>query len=191
MNHSVAATIRKLTLAPLLAAVMLIYLYIVQPLIFGSVEMLIQQLALLSLFPILAYPVQPLLRTFREKGREGQRHLAMIFAFIGYLQDCILNITGYASGELCMIGWVYLLSGVLILVLNRIFHLRASGHGAGIGAAMCLPVALGYPETLLISIPLLCLVCWSSLETKRHTLPQLFGGTLIPAALTLLFMMIR
>ncbi len=37
MKRSSALTIRKFTLAPLLAAFMLIYLYIVQPEIFGSI----------------------------------------------------------------------------------------------------------------------------------------------------------
>ena len=39
MNRSITApAVRKLTLAPLLAAVMLLYLYTVQPGIFGSVR---------------------------------------------------------------------------------------------------------------------------------------------------------
>lgn len=105
MNRSITApAVRKLTLAPLLAAVMLLYLYTVQPGIFGSVRVLFQQLLFLSLFPLLAYPVQPLIPVFRDKGRDGQRHLAMIFAFIGYLLTCILNIYTGASKELCLIG---------------------------------------------------------------------------------------
>ena len=56
MNHPIAQTIRKLTLAPLLAAVMLIFLYAVQPEILGSAEVLFRQLFFLSLFPLLAYP---------------------------------------------------------------------------------------------------------------------------------------
>ena len=98
MDRSITASaVRKLTLAPLLAAVMLIYLYAVQPGIFGSVRMLFQQLLFLSLFPLLAYPVQPLIPAFRNKGRDGQRHLAMIFAFVGYLLTCILNV--YAAHQ--------------------------------------------------------------------------------------------
>ena len=50
MNRSITApAVRKLTLAPLLAAVMLLYLYTVQPGIFGSVRVLFQQLLFLSL----------------------------------------------------------------------------------------------------------------------------------------------
>lgn len=47
MSHSMALTIRKLTLAPLMAALMLIYLYCVRSDIFGSVQMLVMQLLFL------------------------------------------------------------------------------------------------------------------------------------------------
>lgn len=186
MKYSIAYTVRKITLAPLLAAVMLLCLYAVQPQIFGSVYVLFWQVLFLSLFPLLAYPIQPLLPTFLNKGRDGQRYLAMIFAFVGYLADCILNFCTAASRELRLIGWVYFLSGILILTLNRLCGVRASGHAAGIGAAASLLVALGYPETLTVSLPLLGLVCWASITAKRHTLPQLIGGIMIPTALTAL-----
>ena len=186
MDRSTALTIRKLTLAPLMAAFMLIFLYVIQPAIFGTIPVLLRQLFFLSLLPLLAYPVQPLISSFRDKGRNGQRYLAMIFAFIGYLLNCILNSCTHASKELQLIGWVYFLSGITILLLNRLCGLRASGHAAGVGAVVALLTALGYPKTLVVTIPLLCLVCWASIAAKRHTLPQFIGGTLIPTLLTAL-----
>ena len=192
MNRSFALTIRKFTLAPLLAAFMLIYLYIVQPEIFGfifvpgNILVLIRQLLFLSLFPLLAYPMQPLIPAFRDKGRDGQRHLAMISAFIGYLLNCILNICTHAPRELQMIGWVYLLSGIMILLLNRLCGFRASGHAAGVGAVIGIPVVLGHSSAMIISIPLMIVVCWASITTKRHTIPQFTGGLLIPIMWTLL-----
>ena len=168
--------------APLLAAVMLVFLYAAQPEIFGSLGGLLRQLLFLSLFPLLAYPVQPMIPSFREKGREGQRHLAMIFAFAGHLFDGIVNICVPSSRELILIGWVYLLSGIAILLCNRLFRLRASGHAAGVGAVIGLLVLTGHPRTLAVTLPLLFLVFWASIAAKRHTLPQLIGGTLIPIA---------
>ena len=182
MNASAARIIRICTLAPLLAAVMLVFLYAAQPEIFGSLGGLLRQLLFLSLFPLLAYPVQPLIPSFREKGREGQRHLAMIFAFAGYLLNGIVNICVHPSRELSLIGWVYLLSGITILLCNRIFQLRASGHAAGIGAVIGLLTLTGHPGTLVVALPLLFLVFWSSIAAKRHTLSQLISGTLIPVA---------
>ena len=190
MDHSItdtiAYTIRKATLAPLLAAVMLIFLYAVQPGVFDSAADLFRQLFFLSLFPLLAYPIHPMIPVFRDKGRDGQRYLAIIFALIGYLLNSILNLCIGASQELRLIGWVYFLSGVIMLILNRLCGFRASGHAAGVSAIVCLLVALGYQETLIVSLPLLILVCWASIVTKRHTLAQLGGGLLIPMALTAL-----
>ena len=157
MNASAARIIRICTLAPLLAAVMLVFLYAAQPEIFGSLGGLLRQLLFLSLFPLLAYPVQPMIPSFREKGREGQRHLAMIFAFAGHLFDGIVNICVPSSRELILIGWVYLLSGIAILLCNRLFRLRASGHAAGVGAVIGLLVLTGHPRTLAVTLPLLFL----------------------------------
>ena len=187
MNDSAARMIRIGTLAPLLAAGMLGFLYAAQPGVFGSLGGLLRQLLFLSLFPLLAYPIQPLIPSFREKGREGQRHLAMIFAFAGYLLNGIVNIYVRPSGELILIGWVYLLSGIAILLCNRLFRLRASGHAAGVSAIIGLLVLTGHPETLAVTLPLLLLVFRASITAKRHTLPQMIGGTLIPIAWTVLF----
>ena len=186
MSHSMALTIRKLTLAPLMAALMLIYLYCVRSDIFGSVQMLVMQLLFLSIFPLFAYPLQPLIPRYREQGREGQRHLAMLFAFIGYWFDCTFNFNLNVEKELSMVGWVYLLSGVLILFLNCLCKLHVSGHAAGISAAASLPIALGHPEVLLIGIPVMMLIFTASIKSKRHTMPQLIGGALIPVILTLI-----
>lgn len=190
MKDSAARIIRICTLAPLLAAVMLVFLYAAQPEVFGSLGGLLRQLLFLSLFPLLAYPVQPLIPSFREKGREGQRHLAMIFAFAGYLFNGIVNICVHSSRELSLIGWVYLLSGITILLCNRFFRLRASGHAAGVGAVIGLLTLTGHPGTLVATLPLLFLVFWSSIAAKRHTLPQLIGGTLIPVVWSVLLIQI-
>ena len=181
MNHSAAHILRKCTVAPLLAAGMLVFLYAVQPTMFGTSGGLLRQLLFLSLFPLLAYPVQPLIPSFREKGREGQRHLAMLFAFAGYLLNVLVNLFTGTAGELARVGWVYLFSGMTILLCNRLFRLRASGHAAGVGAVV---------GTLAVTLPLLVLVFWASVAAKRHTLPQLISGVLIPLAWTVLLVRI-
>lgn len=190
MNHSAAHTLRKCTVAPLLTAGMLVFLYAVQPAMFGTIGGLLRQLLFLSLFPLLAYPVQPLIPSFREKGREGQRHLAMLFAFAGYLLNVLVNLFTGTAGELARVGWVYLLSGMTILLCNRLFRLRASGHAAGVGAVVGLLALSGHPGTLAVTLPLLVLVFWASIAAKRHTLPQLIGGVLIPLAWTVLLVRI-
>lgn len=180
MNVDASIVIRKCTLAPIVAALLMIFFYGVSPEIFGSFASLLWQLLLLTLFPLLAYPLQLVFPFFRKKGREGQRYLAILFAFLGYSLDVIVTLLTHASKELCLISWTYFLSGVLILILNRICKICASGHVAGVSIAICLPAALNRPEALLVSVPMLFLVAWASVAAKRHTVQQFIIGALIP-----------
>lgn len=104
----------------------------------------------------------------------------MLFAFVGYLLECIMNAVYQAPAQMVFIGWVYLVSGVIVLLANRLLKLRASGHAAGAAVACCIPVALGLYWMAIPGVALLALICWASLRTKRHTLPQFLGGALIP-----------
>ena len=180
MRNDTSIVIRKCTLAPIISALLLIFFYGACPEIFNSVTSLLLQLLFLGFFPLLAYPLQSALSFFRQKGREGQRYLAMIFAFLGYFLDAAFTLLTHASKELCLLSWTYFFSGVLILILNRLCRIRASGHAAGVSAAICLPVALNHPEVLLMSVPVLCLVAWASVTAKRHTIWQFIIGALIP-----------
>ena len=175
MNADASIVVRKCTLAPIVAALLLIFFYGACPEIFGSFASLLWQLLLLTLFPLLAYPLQPVFPFFGKNGREEQRYLAILFAFLGYSLDAVFTLLTHASKELCLISWTYFLSGILILVFNRLFRIRASGHAAGVSAAICFPLALNQPEVLLISVPVLCIVA-----AKRHTIWQFIIGALIP-----------
>ena len=102
------------------------------------------------------------------------------FAFLGYFLDVAVTLLTRASKELCLISWTYFLSGLLILILNRLCKIYASGHAAGVSMAICLPAALNHPEVLLVSVPLLFIVAWASVAAKRHTVQQYIIGALIP-----------
>lgn len=180
MRNDTSIVIRKCTLAPIISALLLIFFYGACPEIFSSFISLLWQFLFLTIFPLIAYPLQPIFSFFRQKGREGQRYLAMIFAFLGYFLDAAFTLLTHASKELCLISWTYFLSGILILVLNRLCRIRASGHAAGVSAAICFPLALNHPEVLLISVPVLCLVAWASVTARRHTIGQFIIGALIP-----------
>lgn len=180
MNADASIVIRKCTLAPIIAALLIFFFYGACPEIFGSLACLLWQLLLLTFLPLLAYPLQPVLPYFRKKGREGQRYLAILFAFLGYFLDVAVTLLTRASKELCLISWTYFLSGLLILILNRLCKIYASGHAAGVSMAICLPAALNHPEVLLVSVPLHFIVAWASVAAKRHTVQQYIIGALIP-----------
>lgn len=180
--------LRIITVPPVFAFAFLLTVYFMQPDPFMSVWQLLCGLFFLGVLPILGYPLQKYIPYFRDKGREGQRSLAMIFSASGYLLGLVTAFAAQAPLALCFIYLEYLLCGIAMLIFNKGFHLRASGHACGIVAPVLLlayfklylPAAIG----ALLMIP----VFVSSVKTKRHTLRQLIGGCLIAAVCLLLIM---
>lgn len=158
-----------------------IVIYFMQPSFFTSAGQLVCGIFFLGILPILGYPLQKYIPHFKEKGREGQRSLAMIFSVAGYLLGTFIVFMTKASSALCIVYLEYLLSGITMLLFNKVFRLKASGHACGIVAPVLLFVYfnLFIPAVIggLFVIPVLI----SSLKTKRHTMPQLLGGCMISA----------
>lgn len=146
----------------------------------GGVGQFIAGLVFLSLLPVLAYPLQPLFPTFRHKGREGQRSLAMVFAVAGYLLGIVFALLTRAPIMTLALYLTYLFSGAAIMLFNKAFGLRISGHACGV----CGPIAfMAYYVHPLIIIPgliILYSVLDASLRMKRHTIPQFLGGAVTP-----------
>lgn len=173
--------IRKITVPPVFAMALLIVIYFIQPSIFTSVGQLICGIFFLGILPILGYPLQKYILYFKKKGREGQRSLAMIFCVTGYLIGTFTVFATNASSELCIIYLEYLCSGIIMIVFNKGFHLRASGHACGIVAPVLLFIYFNMFIPAVIGGLFVIPVLISSLKTKRHTMPQLLGGCLISA----------
>lgn len=72
-----AKIIRIVTVVPVMALVMLSILYGLRPDIFQETSNFILAIIFLTVFPLLAYPLQLLLPKFRNKGREGQRKASL------------------------------------------------------------------------------------------------------------------
>lgn len=180
MNH-VFKTIRKITVPPVFAAAFLILVYMTHTDYIGSIGHLIGALFFLSVLPTLAYPMQRFIPKFKDGGRSAQRTLAMIFSFVGYLIGTASAFVFSAPVALQLIYVEYLLCGIGMIVLNKVFGIKASGHACGsVGPViMCLYFGLYLPA--LIGAALIFPVYISSIRTGQHTLPQLFGGSTIPA----------
>ncbi len=175
-----AKIIRILTVAPIMALITLCTLFICRSELFGGTHLFILAVVFLTVLPLLAYPLQPIVPHFKDKGREGQRNLAMIFAVSGYILGCITNLFLSAPTSLWLIYLIYLISGLLILVTNKLFKLRASAHACGVAGPAALLAYLGVPAAILPGIALYLAALWASLKMKRHTLPQFIGGAIIP-----------
>ena len=140
--NKIYLTIRKITVAPIIAAVMLTAFYLFTPEIFQSTFMYVLSLFFLGLLPILAYPMQKHIPPYKDKGRDGQRTLAMIFAVSGYVLGIAAGLFAHAPKGTLLIYLEYLLSGMMILLFNKCFHKKISGHACGVFAPICLFIYL-------------------------------------------------
>ena len=178
---SIHKLIRIVTLAPVLAAVSLTLLRIAPQGVYRGAGDYLLALRWLTVFPLLAYPLQPLFPRYRDKGREGQRKLAIVMAVTGYIGGTVCSLITRACAGLRLVYLEYLLSGCLIFVFNRLLHVRASGHACGVAG----PVAYlmwFFGLRALWGLAVLALVYWASLKMRRHTLPELVWGTALPVA---------
>ena len=134
----------------------------------------------LGILPLMAYPTQKYFPHFKNEGRAGQRYLAMLYAVAGYILCVLLHgVCGAFKGQwlLCL---EYLLSGLVILLFNKVFHKKISGHACGIAGPILILAYHGISWAIPVGLPLLLLVGAASLKTGRHTVAQLVGGSLVP-----------
>lgn len=179
MADNFAGMIRKLTVAPIMAFIMLVTLYLKDSSLFGSLTHFILSVLFLTIFPLLAYPLQPFIKHYKNKEREGQRTLAMIFAVAGYMGGFLSGLLLNAPKSIRILYLCYLLSGVLIALFNKVLHLRASGHACGVTGPFIILMYFGQAAGYF-GIPILAVVGWASLTIRRHTIWQLIGGSVIP-----------
>lgn len=179
-----AKIIRICSIAPFMACVMLSTLFFRNSDIFGSTLNFLLAILFLTILPVLAYPLQPIIPHFKNRGRDGQRELAMVFAVCGYIMGCVICFISNSTTSLWIIYLEYLFSGLCILICNKLFHLKASGHACGVVGPICLLCYFRVP-VLITGLLITLMVYWASLKMGRHTFPQLLGGSLIPIAVIL------
>lgn len=179
--QKVSNFIRKITVPPVFATAFLLTLYFTYPDYFGSLWQLAAGILFLGILPVLGYPLQKFIPPFREKGREGQRTLAMLFSMLGYLLGTITALVCHAPLALHIVYFLYLSCGIFMLVFNKVFHLKASGHACGITGPVFLFLQFRMFIPAIIGLIFVIPVMISSVKTKRHTIPQLIGGSAIAA----------
>lgn len=175
-----AAIFRKAARPPIFAAAFLVILFVADPAYIGPPWQLAFGIFALGVLPILGYPLQRFIPPFKDRGREGQRSLAMLFCFGGYLLGTLWGLATQAPMGLLMVYFCYLSCGIGMLIFNKLFRLKASGHACGIMGpvfAMCIHFHLWIPA--LVGCFLAVLVFASSVKTKEHTPGQLLGGSAI------------
>ncbi len=181
--NKVYKAIRILTLAPLLAAISIVLIRIFCADVFPTDLHFAYMLFFLGVLPLLAYPLQPIVPHFKDKGREGQRTLAMLFAVAGYIVCAITCLFTNVTSGMWLISLEYLLSGLMILVFNKVLHIKISAHGCGSAGPIFLLLHFGLyiPSAVMAVLTLFTYV--ASVKMKRHTVGELVGGSLVSVLL--------
>lgn len=184
-------TVRKLTTVPVIATIFMVIMLIFRSTVFSGIIQWLYSVFFIGLMPLLAYPLQRFFPHFKDAGRNGQRTLAMIFSVAGYVICCVLGLIFSASPGLWVIYLQYLLCIVILVVFDRIFHFKASGHACGVIGPILLSIYFGLYPAAIVGVPIAVLTVIASLKTKRHTPLQLAVGGAVPffviAVLILIF----
>ena len=178
--------IRIITLAPLLAGFSVAAIALLCPGVFPTAWHFIYTLVFLTVLPLTAYPLQKYIPRFKDKGRSGQRILAMIFAVAGYIFCLIANIFASAPSGMWLITLEYLISGILILLFNKTLHIKLSAHGCGTVGPVFLLLYFGLyvPAGVMFLLAIFSYI--ASIKANHHTLPQLIGGSAVSVGVLIL-----
>ena len=113
----------------------------------------------------------------------------MWMASLGYILGLVSVLFLPVSNYLLVIYLTYLISGVSLVLLNKVFKIKASGHACGVaGPIFSLIYFLG--PWVLLGLLLLAAVYWASLSMKRHDKSELLIGSTVPTYAFLLAFLI-
>lgn len=183
-KRALAKALRIITVAPFMAFAAFTVMLLCGG-VFNNISEYIWTLFFMTLLPLTAYPLQKILPPFKYKGRNGQRTLAMIMANVGYILSIGYAIVADISPKLAAVFVTYVLSGASILIINKVFKFKASGHACGAaGPVGVLIYFLGATPQGMISLllggGLLAAVLWGTIKTHSHTASQFIVGGMIP-----------
>jgi len=181
MKRNAAALIRIVTAAPIVSMALLLVLFLAVPQLFHGVGSFLMAVLFIVIVPLAAYPLQKHLKNFKNKGREGQRNLAIVTAGAGYALGTAAALIAREDRGMMLIYLTYFVSWLILVLLNKAIHIRASGHACGTAGPLAVGAHFFGIWAALIGVVILALVYWSSLKLKRHTPRELACGTLVPA----------
>ena len=175
---TLAHIIRIISVPPVMVGILLVLLFTLREDVMTTPAEFAVSLAGLTVLPVLAYPVSMAIPALREKGREGQRSLAMYLSAVGYVGVFVYGLAARVGTGLMHIYAGYLFSVVIILLGNKIFKVRISGHACSVSGPL---VYSGYFLGLwgiLVGVVCWIVILWASLVMKRHTFREFVFGTL-------------
>ena len=123
-RQKLAKAIRVISAPPFAAAAFALILYFNPAGAIVRRDQLVACLLGLSVGPVLAYPISAALHT----GREKQRVIAMYISLLSYGVLLAWSLLRPNSSEFRFVCMTYFMSVIMLIVFNRLLHVRSSGH---------------------------------------------------------------
>ncbi len=174
---AVAKAIRTITVPPVMVAGLILILYFARGEMFRSWVDLAASLVGLAIFPVLAYPLSVAIPAVHKGGRAAQRSLAMYLSVAGYAGVFLYGLLAHVETGLMLIYTAYLLSVVLLVFINKVIRIRASGHGCSVTGPLVLTCYFLGMGGIIAGIALWGAILWASLVRKSHTLREFLLGS--------------
>ena len=173
-----AKIIRVVTVPPVMAAWLILALWLGQSVIVRTESEAIVSILFLSLLPLLAYPIAALVPALRQKGREGQRNTAFALSFAGYIGGWVYARFFAGERTLVFIFAVYVFSVIILLLFNKVLRLRASGHACSVSGPILVICFVLRGWWVPVCAAIFALSFWGSVRSRRHTVGEYLLGTL-------------
>ena len=179
MKQKLAYFVRVVSVPPVMVSLLILVLAVFADGFFNSKLEIFAMLLFMAIIPVLAYPLSWLIPCVRRKGREGQRNLAFALTAAGYVLGWLYGKLVSGNREQLLVYTIYLISLLLLLLWNKVFRLRASGHGCSVtGPTVLAGYYLGWPG-VMIGAACYALIFWASVTTGRHKWDEFLGGSVL------------
>ncbi|MGN0372775.1 MAG: hypothetical protein ACI4F3_08170 [Enterocloster sp.] len=182
MKEKAAGIIRIITAPPVFAFVTLSILYYKLGLIFGTpMDFLVSEVCL-SVIPACAYPIAQMKSCYSDSRRECQRKTAFTMSLCGYLAAFIYGMLRMIPKILMWILTSYFLASVVLMIINRGFQIKASGHACSCVLSYLMLCFFGRGRVRIICLILYLTEFWASVYLNRHTVSEFLSGSAAAAA---------
>ena len=172
-RQKLAKAIRVISAPPFAAAAFALILYFNPAGAIVRRDQLVACLLGLSVGPVLAYPISAALHT----GREKQRVIAMYISLLSYGILLVWSLICPNGNEFRFVCMTYFMSVIMLIVFNRLLHIRSSGHSCSVsGPGLLLCIFFG-AKWIPGCAAAYALIFWASVETKRHTPKEFILGS--------------
>lgn len=188
----IAKFIRVVSIPPVMVTLLFVVLFAYKGEIFNNAAEAIVPIVLLGIVPVLAYPCQRFFPRFMDEGRDGQRKLAFIFSLVGYSAALVWALLARVGATLKLICLSYYFSAVILTILNKFMHIKASAHACSLTGPLVLLMLLVDWKICIPALAFAGLVAWSSIYLKRHTGKQfVFGASVYLLAILLSWLLLH